>query len=645
MAEIVDEFTNLFVEADNFEENYQDNLLADNGNDASKFVQANEVETKEKVICKVFNPEPLKENAIDSNDKKDQCWYKQLLLMREAIFLKELRHPAIVDIKGINLYNSSITFKDDDDDDDEEEEEGIEKPLNTSPTIFLEFLENKSLQNLINKKIELTPLQRQIIMIGLSAGVRFLHSKNILHRSLNPLTIWLDSNYYPKIFDFSTSREANPQNDISKTSLKADSVYYQAPEIADPTNKDYNTPIDIYSLARLLYLMITQHEPFKHPDDKLKSNGPYYIQDQYLNHGAFPYFPDDVPEKLKQLLIKCWDLNPSNRPIAEEVFYYISQSSNYYIKGIKDEDIPIIDKYVKEIQEYENAHNHAKLKIVETYSLNIPITLQDPTPADAIPTKPSQQIQMLARITSSNFAYSNEDTTLRLLIKMAENESILQDDNLLNVSNFINSLNARNCKLAEEFLNKIYGTYIITSRNEKIIKQDTVTDKSIKVVNIPPWVEKIGSRAFLGFKNLERVNIPNSVIEIGQEAFSGCEKLKIVNIPESLIGNKLGKSAFKGCTSLKYVKLPSNLTKIEESTFKDDKSLAYVTLNHGLEIIGKLAFDECKSLESIVIPNTVTLISEKAFHHCKLLKTVFFKGSKPVIEKKAIGWKVKKETI
>lgn len=158
------------------------------------------------------------------------------MLFREQFCLKNLNHPTIVELKGINIFNNDINYFYDipySDADGEKE---------TNPIIFLEYLENKSLQNIIDKKIKLPPV------IGLSAAIRFIHGHEVIHRGLNPLTIWLDKNFCPKIFDFSSSRSNyDPFNQVSKTVLNVGSSFYIAPETTKQSNTNYGKPVDIFS--------------------------------------------------------------------------------------------------------------------------------------------------------------------------------------------------------------------------------------------------------------------------------------------------------------------------------------------------------------------------------------------------------------
>ena len=138
--------------------------------------------------------------------------------------------------------------------------------------------------------------------------------------------------------------------------------------------------------------------------------------------------------------------------------------------------------------------------------------------------------------------------------------------------------------------------------------------KSLKSVEIPSTVERIGQAAFSGCTSLCSLSIPASVETIEQETFYGCTSLRAMEIPASV--EVIGQSAFKGCKSLTEVVFEkcSKLQVIEGG--------AYLNIFYG-------AFYGCTSLRSIEIPASVERIGQTAFAGCVSLKTVFFeKGSR-----------------
>lgn len=634
----VTQLRDVFVDANDFEEEEDvDELFEDSVIEGAKFKLAKPINSDENdiLICKVYNPELLKDDQAEGTGrKKDKAWYHQLMLMREAIFLKELSHPAIVNFKGLNLYNKIIKFDSDDDDDDDDKE--VEY---TNPTIFLEFLKNKSLQNVIENDIPYDLVKRQIGMIGVAAAVNFLHKKNILHRNLNPGTIWLDEDMHPKIFDFSSSRECSPELDTQKTLMETKSLYYQSPEIFQNV-EEYSFPVDVFSLGRLLYLFATGTEPFKASNDPLRKESVFNLMGKIAQEQC-PVFPNTMPQELQDLLKRCWLYNPSARPTAREIYYTLIWDKKCRIVEFNEE----IEEYIEKIAIFEQDAIINKLEVNMTTEvcIDIPEIYIDPNQASksAVPDTTQEQITMLLNIISSNFAERNEEIVLQLLNKMAQNKSIFTENYLPKVINYVNNLSSKGNKLADQFLTTVFGDYI-NIPSEKTQLTIGCLDSNITKANIPNWVTKIGKKAFSDFKNLERVNIPNSVTEIEDEAFSDCPNLTFINIPESIENTKLGARVFKNCKQLSYIQIPSKLTKIQEATFKGDKNLSNVVFGNGLRVIGKEAFYGCESLKYLEIPPHVKTFEVKAFHHCSKLDKIYYLGKrKPKIEKKALSWKVK----
>lgn len=630
------DFSNIFVKFDEFEEEEDDDedLFDNNGTNFARYEKAVRSSTNENAICKIFNPKALQfDLSLESGDKNDQCWYRQLILLREAIFLKKINHPTIVNFKGFCLYNPRFKY-----DEFSECDVKTTKRIKTNPTIFLEFLENKSLKcNMYEGKLNLDPVKRQICIIGLVSAVRFLHSRKIIHRSLNPATVWLDKDFYPKVFDFSTSRVFSSKNDTPKTILKNESINYQAPELFESNFDKYDDSIDIFSLGRLIYLMITGYEPYRYPDDPYKICHGYGLQEPILA-SKHPFLPESISNDFRNLLERCWSFNPHDRPTAAEIYNLFLNEDGLIINEIEsDDDFLEIRKYVESIEKFEREmpiRSNSKLRILKTFEFEIPLIDQN------IPKNIAEQIQALLNYTSSNFASRDESEVLRLFIEMAKNQSIFQSDYLQKVINFVNNTSQNGNSLADDFLKLVFGEYCVSSDIIEI--RNDMFSKSNETLNIPPTVKKICANAFAGNKDLVRINIPNSVTVIEDEAFCGCTNLSFVNIPRSIEGDNLGKGVFKNCTNLKYIQIPSSITIIKEESFKNDESLVNLILNDGLQTIGKSAFNGCKSLKYVEIPKTIKLIQKEAFYNCPNLSKIYFRNlRKPKTEKKGLPSKYK----
>lgn len=79
-------------------------------------------------------------------------------------------------------------------------------------TIIMEFYKNGSLATVLkNTQLATGPkyytnTTRQIILIGIARGMKYLHDRNIIHRDLKPGNVLLDDEFHPIITDFGLSK-------------------------------------------------------------------------------------------------------------------------------------------------------------------------------------------------------------------------------------------------------------------------------------------------------------------------------------------------------------------------------------------------------------------------------------------------------
>src|SRR5437667_11531484 len=87
-------------------------------------------------------------------------------------------------------------------------------------------------------------------------------------------------------------------------------IPYLAPEVL--SKKPYTQKSDVYSFGMIMWEFTTGKKPFHD-----RSHNHYLILD--ILKGERPQITNDTPKFYAELMKKCWDHNPKNRPTAEEV--------------------------------------------------------------------------------------------------------------------------------------------------------------------------------------------------------------------------------------------------------------------------------------------------------------------------------------
>ena len=134
------------------------------------------------------------------------------------------------------------------------------------------------------------------------------------------------------------------------------------------------------------------------------------------------------------------------------------------------------------------------------------------------------------------------------------------------------------------------------------------------------YLKEISNDVFLDCRSLKYVNIPVKVEKIGQSAFRRCMSLPAIGIPYTV--KSIMAYAFESCTSLESVVLPTNLGNLEEGAFQNCTALKSAGFyNKQLLRIRPLAFDGCVSLEEVTIAyDKVYAIDSCAFRGCTSLR-------------------------
>ena len=199
---------------------------------------------------------------------------------REALSVSNLSHPNIVEVYDVG------------------EEDG-------QYYIVMEYIEGKTLKQLLNKRESLTLTEVIDIMTQLTDGIAHAHESYIIHRDIKPQNIMIEDDGKIKITDFGIAMALNATQ-ITQTNSVMGSVHYLPPEQA--SGKGATIKGDIYSLGILMYELLTGTVPLKgdnaveialkHMKDKIPS-----VRKQN----------PAIPQSVENIILKAAAKNPRNR--------------------------------------------------------------------------------------------------------------------------------------------------------------------------------------------------------------------------------------------------------------------------------------------------------------------------------------------
>ncbi len=125
-------------------------------------------------------------------------------------------------------------------------------------------------------------------------------------------------------------------------------IPYLASEVL--SKKTYTQKSDIYSFGMIMWEFTTGMKPFHD-----RSHDEYLMMD--ILKGERPQVTDDTPEFYADLMKKCWDHNPENRPTAKEIFDCLDEYSGSEIIELaetKRQEIIKSDKFMSDTKNYKH---------------------------------------------------------------------------------------------------------------------------------------------------------------------------------------------------------------------------------------------------------------------------------------------------
>lgn len=185
----------------------------------------------------------------------------------------------------------------------------------TSPYIVMEYLEGKSLREVLSQE-ERMPWPRVVKIIGLVCeAMAYAHGKEIIHRDLKPNNIVLidqPEKDWVKVVDFGLARgidlSGSDAQKLTHTGALIGSVAYMSPEQCEGKVVDKRS--DIYALGCVLYELLCGEVP-------LQADNPIGLMHKHVNEVPLSFsgklIRETLPTGLEECVFKALEKDPDKR--------------------------------------------------------------------------------------------------------------------------------------------------------------------------------------------------------------------------------------------------------------------------------------------------------------------------------------------
>jgi serine/threonine-protein kinase len=206
---------------------------------------------------------------------------------REAHSAAGLNHPSIVAV-----YDTG---------------EDISHDGTPQPFIVMEFVEGRTLRDILKSEGKLPARRAMEIVADVCAALDFSHRNGIIHRDIKPANVMITPTGAVKVMDFGIARAvADNSATVTQTANVIGTAQYLSPEQARGDSVDARS--DVYSTGCLLYELVTGVPPFQ-------GDSPVAVAYQHVREN--PVMPSarnpEVPRAVDSIVMKALAKNQLNR--------------------------------------------------------------------------------------------------------------------------------------------------------------------------------------------------------------------------------------------------------------------------------------------------------------------------------------------
>ena len=185
--------------------------------------------------------------------------------------------------------------------------------IEDSPFLIMEYIENKTLQHLLDDPEEIIDDTRRIrFALEIVSALEYVHEQNVAHLDLKPVNVLVTKKNVCKLGDFGCCEIVEDAPVSPTRSYLTGTFAYRAPELL--RGQSASCKADIYSMGICLWQFWTRDMPYRGKNQHVVIFG-------VVSKGLRPKLSaDNMPDnKYHELMTRCWSAKPETRPSSKEL--------------------------------------------------------------------------------------------------------------------------------------------------------------------------------------------------------------------------------------------------------------------------------------------------------------------------------------